>query len=214
MRRNITGGHRSTWFAIAALLTASSIAGPAAAKPPGFILGLDLHTSHIGVEEKTDTSPDNSVFVDETGGGLGLILGYAFTPSFFLRFHLSGSGHETNRNDVDVAYANGTVEAGYLFREGKEVRPFFYGGIGGFALESRHDDWRYETSGPGTAFGGGVFWFLTPNSALDFGARLEFMNWERTMAEVKVGDATVTVETPVDENGSAAKIDIGWSYWF
>lgn len=214
MRRDNTNGRRGLVIAIGAVLSAAALCGTAGAEAPGFILGLDLHTSHIGTEEETETSPDNSVFVNDTGGGLALILGYAFTPEFFVRFNLCASGHETNREDVHVAYANGTVEAGYLFRAREEVRPFLYGGVGGFVLESRHDDWRYETNGPGVTFGGGIYWFLTPSSALDFGVRLEFMNWEETTAETEVGHTTVAVQVPVDEDGSAAKVHAGWSYWF
>lgn len=199
---------------VSAILFSLAFAAGAGAEPPGFMIGLDLHTSHIGAEKETVDSPDNSVFVDETGGGVALRFGYLWAPGFFLRLSMTASGHDTNKSDVDVIYSRGTVDAGYLFRDGEEVRPYLYGGIGGFNLQSRQDNWKYDTSGPGAVLGGGIYWFATPSFALDFGGTLEFMNWEQTRSEVEIGNSTIVVETPVDQDGSAAKIEFGASYWF
>ena len=198
------------------LVLLATVTAPATvlADSEGFFVGLDLHSSHIGAEERTEASPDNSVYVDEVGGGISLSLGYGFTPSFPLRLRMSFAGHETSDPAVDVTYASAVIEAAYLFRKGEQTRPYIFGGLGGFNLESRQDFFIYDTSGPGTVFGGGLLYFATPNFSLDFALRLEFINWEQVVAKTVIGGTTFEVETPIDENGSSGKIIFGASYWF
>lgn len=188
--------------------------GSARADTEGFLLGLDLHYSKIGTEEASDTSPENSVFVDSDGGGVTLLLGYGFTPSFALRFALSGSNHETSDSDVDVAYANALIEAMYVFRPGEMFRPYLLGGIGASSLESRQDPFRYETTGSCASLGVGLLYFVNEYFAFDAAGRLEFVTWEKASATLDTDHGDITVETPVDDEGSAGKIFLGVNYWF
>ncbi len=198
----------------ALLVLLATATTPALADSEGFFVGLDLHSSHIGAEERSEASPVNSVFVDKDGGGISLSLGYGFTPSFPLRLRMSFAGHETSDPGVEVTYASAVIEAAYLFREGEQTRPYLFGGFGGFNLESKQDFFIYDTPGPGTVFGGGLLYFATPNFSLDFALRLEFINWEQEVAKTGIGGTTFEVETPVDEEGTSGKIFFGASYWF
>ena len=208
--------HRIVESLLLAALAGLVLFPPATASATdGFILGLDLHTSHIGADDPSPDSPDGSVFVDETGGGVTLLIGYGITESFPLRFTISASAHETTDPDVDFLYSSATLEGGYLFRNGEPFRPFVSGGFGAFAIESRQDDLSFETTGPGAVIGAGFYYFFNENFALDFGVRGEFINWEQTTATLTLpGGSDLTVETPVEDEGSAAKFLFGASYWF
>jgi hypothetical protein len=195
----------------AALLSAST---GAEADTKGFMLGFGLHYSGIGAEEESAASPESSVFVDEDGGGATLLLGYGFTPAFALRLALNASNHETSDSDVEVLYANSTIEAMYIFRDGRPFRPYLFGGIGGCSLESRDDPFRYETTGAGTAVGAGFLYFPGEHFAFDGAVRFEFINWDKATAELVTDQGTLTVETPIEEEGSAFKIVFGVNYWF
>ncbi len=194
---------------IALLITSSS----AAADTDGFFFGLDLHSNHLGGEDApADPSPD-VVFVDQNGGGADLFLGWGFGPSFPVRLSVCGAAHETSDPDIEVTYTGITIDGMYLFRNPEPLRPYLYGGIGGFALTSRRDALDWETSGPGILFGGGLLYFCGDTFALDFSARAELVNWERTRATWHLPAGDATAETPIEEEGSAAKILVGVSWW-
>jgi hypothetical protein len=188
--------------------------GAAGAETEGFTLGLDLHYSRIGAEEESESSPENSVFVDQDGGGFTLLIGYGFTPSFALRLSASGSNHKTTDSDVDVLYSNGLIEALYIFAPGEPVRPYLLGGLGGCNLQSRMDPFRYETTGSCASLGFGVLFFVSEHFAFDSAARIEFVNWKTATATLETDLGDVTVETPVEDQGSAGKILLGATYWF
>jgi hypothetical protein len=181
----------------------------------GFFVGLQFQTSHIGADDPADDSPEGSVFVDETGGGGMLRFGYGFTPRFALRIVGAGAVHETTDPDVNVSYSSGTLEAVYLFREGEPFRPTVFGGLGGFSLRSEKERLDYETTGGGAVIGAGIVYFLSRNFALDFELRGDLINWEKNKAQVDLGGGNVvTVETPVEDEGSAAHFVVGGTWWF
>jgi hypothetical protein len=190
------------------------LAGPARPDTKGFLLGLDLHYSKIGAEEESESSGDNSVFVDEDGGGVTILVGYGFTPSFALRLAGSASNHETSDSDVEVIYSNSLIEAMYIFREAAPLRPYILGGIGGARLESRDDPFRYETTGSCADLGFGFLYFTGEHFAIESALRLEFVNWDKATASLETDHGTVTVETPVEDEGSALKVLFGVNYWF
>jgi hypothetical protein len=196
------------------LAAAGFAAGTARADTRGFFLGFGVHSSGIGAEEKTESAPAQSVFVDENGGGVTLLAGYGFTPAFVVRFSLCGSSHETTDPDVDVLYSIALFEAQYLFRPGRTVRPYVLGGIGGCSLESRADPFRFETTGPGTSLGAGLLYFPGEHFAFDAAMRFEFINWEKSRAELVTDQGTLVVETPVEDEGAAVKVLLGATYWF
>ena len=187
----------------------------AAGSTDGFFLGLNAQTSHIGADDPAEDSPEGSIFVDETGGGGVFKIGYGITPRFALRIVASGAFHETSDPDVDVSYSGATLEAVYLFREGEPLRPTIFGGLGGFSLKSQRDLLDYETSGGGAVVGAGIVYFLSTHFALDFELRGDLINWEKNKAQISLGGGNyATVETPVEDEGSAAHFLFGGTWWF
>lgn len=193
---------------------------PAAAAPPaattdGFFIGLDVHSSHIGSDEPTAGAPAGTVFVEETGSGGSLRIGHGITPAFALRIALCGAEHKTTDPDVEIRYGSLTLDGVYHFRAGQPLRPYLFGGLGGFSIESRRAALRFETTGPGAVFGGGLLYFLGEHFALDFGLRGDLINWKKSTAEAVRSDGTsFTVEQPIEEEGSAAQFLFGASWWF
>jgi len=198
-----------------ALLLAVTV--PALAQPDtqGFTLGLAIHSSHIGAEEESASSPANSVFVEKNGAGVSFIIGYGFTPSFLLRFNVGVAEHDTSDPDYEFFLSSGMIEAMYLFRAGEPLRPYVQGGLGAFGMKSRQDALDFETTGGGVVAGGGFYYFLANRFALDFGLRADFINWDEQTATLTFpNDSTATVETPVEGGGAAAQFHLGGSFWF
>lgn len=200
-----------------ALLLASAVlaapVSPARADTDGLCFGIDLHSNRFGGAEESETPSTDAVFVKETGGGADLWIGWGFTRSFPVRLSVTGAAHDTSDPDVEVAYGSVTIDGMYLFRDPEPLRPYLYGGVGGFALRSRKDALDWETTGPGILFGGGILYFLGDTFALDFSVRGEFVNWEKTRATWHTGAGDITAETPIEEEGSAAKFLVGASWW-
>jgi opacity protein-like surface antigen len=216
MRTHIGRTHIGS--ALAAAAGAAALLGPAAASAwdtAGWMIGLDLASSHADFEDRTTVSPPNAVFIDDDGGGVNLIAGYGFTRSFALRLDLAGAGHETTDPDVEFRLSSATVEAMVLLRVPEAFRPYLVGGVGGFTARSRRDDFDFDVTGPGVTLGAGFLWFTGRRFALDFALRADFINWETATATVTLpGGSTATVDTPVEEDGAAAKILVGVSWWF
>lgn len=182
----------------------------------GFFVEFCGNSNHIGnAEDRDENDGPNDVFVGENAAGGTIVLAYGFSPSFPLRFSISGAEHNTTDPDVKVSFASVTLEGGYIFRAGTPVRPYLYGGLGAFSLSSRQDEYDYETTGPGVDFGFGLYSFLGEHFVIDAALRFDFVNWETQTATIKLpnGD-TATVETPVNDEGAASKILLGAGWWF
>ncbi len=205
----------ATVAAITLLSTIEGVASLAHAGEKGLFIGLQLHSSHIGAEEPKPDSPEGSVFIEEDGGGAVFSLGYRFSDSFPVRIVVSGAAHETTNPEFDFVFSSVMIEAAYLFDSGLGLRPYLFGGIGGYSMKARQNGLSIESTGPGADFGGGLFYFLSEHFALDLALRFDVINWEKNVAELR-GDSgdVVIVETPVDEEGAAAKILLGGSWWF
>lgn len=201
-------------IALAALLTSAPGAG-AAEGTQGFFIVVEGHRSHIGADDPPAAPPPNAVYVDKVGGGGALHLGYGITPTFALRLVMAGSQHETSRDDIEVRLTSATLEAVHHFQPGRPLRPFVFGGLGGFSIESQDDVFDYKTEGGGLSFGAGLDYFVGPDFAVTFGVRGEAINWDRTTATLTLPDGSrVTAERPIEDSGGAIKLSIGVGYWF
>lgn len=206
---------RTHWALAGAAALLCCPGAAATAGTDGWMVGLDFGTSHIGAEDPSPGDPANSVYVDETGGGGTLLVGYGFTPSFVLRLNVSGAQHDTSDPDTEFWISSGTIEGLYLFRNPEPLRPYVMGGVGGFSMRSRRDELDFEVTGPGAVVGAGLVYFLGKHFALDFGVRGDFINWEESKATFKFPDgSTASVATPVEGEGSAAKFLFGAGWWF
>jgi hypothetical protein len=167
-------------------------------------IGLDTVSSTIG-----STADDGALTVDERAPGGGLQMGYAFDEAFLLRLYVAGADHATNDPDVDLRFAGGTLDLCYRFRPGQALRPYVFGGLGGYALESQQDALLYEVQGTGAAFGGGILYRLGRRISLHASARIEAVNWETVRAVYDGPGGSIEVETPIDDSGSAVKLTLG-----
>ncbi len=180
-----------------------------------FFIGLDFLTNHIGADDPQTGDPPGTIYVEESGGGVGLHLGFSLTDKFKLRLYGSGARHETTAADVELRLTGATLEALYMFSPASVMRPYLHGGLGGYVVESEQDAFSYKTDGPGVVFGAGFYYFLGRHFALDFSLRGEWINWETASAELVLpGGHRVTTETPVEESGFAGKFTLGGSVWF
>lgn len=192
-------------LALALLLAAA----PASAQSGRWLIGLDAVASFIG--ENEDAA---DVTVDEAAGGLALQIGYLLAPGFMLRLHAAAADHPTSDAGIDLRFGGGTIDAVLLLRAGPPVRPYLFGGLGGFAVESRKANLVYETRGPGMAFGGGVHALLGERVSLHGALRFEWINWDQSSATYELpGGGTTSIVVPIDESGSAAKISLGIGIW-
>ena len=194
-----------------ALLTCFVAAAPAAAadwEGGRWLLGLDAVSSTIGANEDAA-----DLLIDETAPGAGLQIGYLFTPNFQLRLFAASAEHETSDPDVKIRFGGGTLDAVYLFRAGQKVRPYVFGGLGGFSLESQQADLLYEAEGPGMALGGGVHVMLSRKVSLHGALRYEAINWDKVTATYDGPGGSASVTVPVDEEGTAGKVLVGIVFW-
>lgn len=176
-----------------------------------WLLGLDLVAGTVGENEDAD-GPDDIV-IDEKAGGLGLQFGYLLTPSFLLRLTAVGADHETSDPDVTIRFGGGTLDAVFLFRDGRPFRPYLFAGVGGYQAESKQDGVLYEIRGPGVAFGAGLHQRLGARATLHAALRLEAINWEKATALLDLPGGEVEVAAPIDEDGWASKVMLGVAFW-
>ncbi|NNF06313.1 MAG: outer membrane beta-barrel protein [Candidatus Eisenbacteria bacterium] len=173
----------------------------------GWHLGIHFLSNNIGTERPVS---ENAFAVEEDGGGGSLFIGYDFTPVFGLRLAFANARHETNFVNNEVDHASATLEAHFRFNEGRQTRPYLFGGIGGASLINAAEPIETEVTGGVAVLGGGVQYQFSRRFSLDFGARLDMINWNevRVTAEGNNGDR-IELSDPVEEDGSAFKLMLG-----
>ena len=208
---------RSVCFAVTVVLAAALVPSDGSAaggSARGTLLGVSLHSNHIGSDDRPPDAPSGSVFLDENGGGLTLVAGYGFTNAFALRLALDGAVHETTDPAIEVTHSSVVMEGVYYFRSAQLARPYVAAGVGGFQVESRQGQYDFATTGPGAVLGTGLQVFVAEHVALDFGLRADWINWEEQRATRHEGDGTETiVQTPIEEEGGAVKLRVGVNFW-
>jgi hypothetical protein len=164
-------------FAVVASTPAAaqnSVPSQARSAPTKFFIGAALNGSAVQSDDLTDGDV-------ESGGGLGLQLGYAFTPKFAL--FVDGVGASMSP-DVGESYGLGHFDIGARWQFSNPSRalvPFVDVALTGRAAVQEdvtfYDDFgNSETgdlslSGAGFSFGGGLNYHFTPRFALSTGLR-------------------------------------------
>ncbi len=185
-------------------------AGGAAAQDGRWMIGLDGLSSHIG-----DNDDEPAISVDEQAGGGALQVGYRFSPTFMLRLYGGGADHGTSDPDIDIRFMSSFLEGVFLFGESRPFRPYLFGGLGGFQLESQQGDLLFEANGAGISFGAGAHYLVGRSVSLHGSLRLEAVNWDKASVTYEAPDgSTLSVETPVDDSGFASKLTLGVAFWF
>lgn len=174
-----------------------------------WLLGLDARTQHLG----DDDAPGVAGY-DREGAGGGLQVGRLLTPHLLLRLHAAGGEHPTGVDDVTVTYAGVSLDLCYLFRRDRTLRPYLFGGLGGYVLEAVEGDLRLDTGGPAMTFGAGAFLRLGGRFSAHAQARFEAVNWRMTVATWDRPDGgTTTTETWVEDAGVAGALSLGIALW-
>ena len=192
-----------------AVAVAAFPARPATAWDGRWCVGLEALSSHVGESDEAD-----AVTIDTDAGGGGLQVGYLVTPSFQVRLWAGAADHATSDPDVTIVFGGGTFDAVYLFRPGTTLRPYVFGGAGGYVAESQQDDLTYDISGPGIAFGGGAHLQLARHWTLHGSLRLESINWEKATVTYDGPGGETQIESPIDDSGWASRLSLGIAAWF
>ena len=193
-----------TALALATALTASQVAAG-----DRWLIGLDGLSSHI-----EDNNDEDSISVDEKASGGALQIGYRFSPNFMLRIYGGTADHPTSDPKVDIRFGGGLFEGVYLYRDGQSLRPYMFGGVGGFGLESQQASLLYKAEGAGVSFGGGLHYLVSRRVSLHGSLRLEAVNWNTVSVTYTAPDGgELAVETPVEESGFASKVTFGVAFW-
>lgn len=187
--------------------TAAPLASDRAARKSSserFWIGLGLEGNGLLANDALNSGTDS-------GRGIGLSLGYGFTPRWSLYSALSGAS--MTASDFSGTYALGHFDVGTRIHFGNEsgrVRPFVQAALSGravtqdFYLGSRA--YKVEAGGAGVSFGGGLNAHVTPALALS-GA----VTWSvGSFSVYKVNG----LEVPSDSPGvTSARVHLGL-VWF
>jgi opacity protein-like surface antigen len=195
---------------------AASTGGPVPlAARKGFSITFQFIMNLIGAADPGPGTPSGQLFIDEVGGGGQLGLAYAFTPHFSLGLALAVAGHRTSQSDVEAVHSSFTIDARYEFLSHERARPYLLAGVGGTTLALARGDLESEVKGGVALLGAGLVYQLTRHFALDFGARLDQINWTEVRVTQQVpGGSEIVLEDPVDDEGAAVKflLGAGWKF--
>jgi len=182
-------------LAASLLATSTALAGSHAESRHGWFGGLDLGLGGTHLEYEKNGHDFESD--DDTGAGLGVRLGYAFSPVFTLAIEARGAGQD------DDGYEYNTASTSLLMT--------FYPGRGGFFLRTGVGSAHVETEIPANAdplreqaidkhapvfaFGLGYEWMVSRNVAL--GLALEARGGEiddfDQVEDITFGESTLGV---------------------
>ncbi len=158
----------------------------------GFFIGASLLGAAWSLED-SDT---------ESGGGLGLRVGYNFNQNFGAFIELDGSSISP---DVGDSYGLGHFDIGvqWIFRSVENrFRPFVRGSYLGMSAQ---DD-NFEINGAGFGLGLGGLFFLSEKLALD----VNYTHSWISISEVKIGSVTFDA----DGDATTGRFFLGLAYHF
>lgn len=167
----------------------------------GVFIGLHL----LGTNLQFDIPEYNDV--KESGGGLGLEIGYNFNTNVGIFLSFDGSQiSPDNGDDYTLGHLDLGVE-GRLGDSDSNFRPFGKVSLlGAAAMQELDEGGDLEISGGGLGLGIGVYYFVNEHFALDLGYTHSWIN----VNEVKLGSISVEV----DESAQSGRLGLGFSYHF
>jgi outer membrane protein W len=176
---------------------------------------LQYHANLVGAEDPGPASAPDQLFIDETGQGLALLGGYAFTPHFSTRLVLGTAVHRTTQSAVEVYHSSAVVEAHYRFLPRERARPYVFGGLGGSDIRSDQEGFHVQISGGVAVLGVGMLYNLTEHLVADLTLRLDQINWTTVKVTQDLPDgSSIQLQDPIEESGSAGKLLLGLVWQF
>lgn len=189
-----------------ALLSAGSLS--AQSDNDGFMLNL-----HLAGNALSGTGSDA---VTESGGGLGLTVGYGFSDRIALYLTFDGGSLEYDEDSgaaEDESYDLGTFDLGVRvnFRnEWNKLRPYLNAAITGVAAVDETDvlgeDVESTVAGGGITIGGGVQYFFSENFALDVGLQAT----QGAFTQVTIDDEDEEFDEGVAFSASRLQLGVTW----
>lgn len=142
-----------------------------ASSTKGFFIGAQLNGSAVSAEDLSDEI--------ESGGGLGLQLGYGFSPR--LALVLDGTGAVITSTGDEFSLGHFDIALRYAFTgETRRFVPFLEAGISGraatqkdvtFLVGNSYTTGDLSISGTGLTLGGGAQYYVSPKVALGLGLK-------------------------------------------
>lgn len=147
--------------------------------------------------------------VTESGGGIGAMIGYGFTPQFAIYLALDGASIQSESALFSSSYGLGYFDIGARYHFANSQRswvPYLDAALSGQAVAAEVGADEVEMIGSGFSVGGGILFFLSYPIALDLGLKWTFGNFR----EATVNGVSTTLE---DVGTNAARFTVGLS-WF
>jgi opacity protein-like surface antigen len=201
--------NRQSFVALLGLLALCLlVALPAQAQRRSNTTGLFLN-AHLSANSINYNFEDFDAFEDEsdTGGGLGLQIGYGFSPLVTLYLGLNGASMDSD--DVEDAYTLAHVDLGTQlnFQSGRSAAvPYGLIALSGRAVTFETNAGDITFSGGGVTLGGGLKYFLSPTFALDLGITGTF----GPFTSIEAGGVSVEID---DINASSIRLGLGLSFF-
>lgn len=174
----------------------------------GFMLNL-----HAAGNALTPVGADTE---SETGGGLGLALGYGFNDRITLYFNLDAAAVEYDEDAIDApddTYDLVTGDLGVRVNFGNpalKLRPYINAAFTGVAAAEQYEfageDVDQIIAGGGVTIGGGLQYFFSPRLALDLGLQAT----QGAFTEVSIDDEEEEFEEGVAFTSSRVQLGLTW----
>ena len=199
----------STRFFVAAALAAGMTVAASTAgaqervNTRGLSIGAHMNGSSIKVEDADQ----------ESGGGLGLRVGYGFTPMFsaYIGSDVAKVSVPESLGDGDFLLTHAELGMRANFVGARSWMPYLDLSIGQRMASAEVDDGAgntsdHELSGMSFGFGGGVQWFFSPSFALDLGLKYTMGEF----SEYKIDNVTLS-GGELDAKSTRLNVGFSWS---
>ncbi len=172
----------------------------------GFMVGAHLNGSSLAYEG------DDA----ESGGGLGIVLGYGFSPKWQLTFQVDAANIDLDaRNAGAGSYTLSHGDLGVRYTFANTARawvPYLSAAVSSRIASASIDQTLVTSSdvtlsGPAVSLGGGVQYFFSQKVALDIGLLFSGGKFDN----VKVGSLSVDLDNA--ENSNSTRFNIGLTFY-
>jgi hypothetical protein len=189
-----------------ALLSAGSLA--AQSDNSGLMLNL-----HLAGDAISSTGADAET---ESGGGLGVAIGYGFNDRIVLFLNIDAAAIEYDDDNVDApddSYDAVTGDLGVRMNfgnEGMKLRPYINAAFTGLAAVEEYDlageDVESTIAGGGLTIGGGLQYFFSPRLALDLGLQAT----QGAFTTVTIDDEDEDLDEGIAFTSSRVQLGVTW----